>query len=75
MVLALLLALMLYLYYWMTGKVIAKIVDLKFIALGVVSCISVEPQCRASYELAVLQLEYMKTLRHLVYILEIEFFI
>lgn len=75
MVLALLLVLMSHLYYWMTGRVVAKTVDLRFIALGVVSCISVGPQCRASYEIAVLQLEYMKTLRHLIYVLEVEFFI
>lgn len=75
MVLALLLILMSHLYYRMTGRVIAKIVDLRFITLGVVFCISVGPQCRASYELAVLQLGYMKSLRHLIYILEVEFFI
>lgn len=50
MVLALLPVLMSHLYYWMTGRVGAKVVDLRFIKLCVVSCISVGPQCRASYE-------------------------
>lgn len=45
MILALLLVLMSHLYYWITGRAVAEIVDLRFITFGIVSCISVGPQC------------------------------
>jgi len=49
MILALFPVLIPHLYYWMAGRVVAKILDSRFGKLGVISCISAGLECRASY--------------------------